>query len=151
MYESSFLYDDLTYQWLGQGRLEFDKQSFRDACNDEGLFVSSGNAHVVYGVKFFEHAFDRLEDRCTDVLNLISNFNERAIHDDADWSAVIYPKLQTFLKSAARDNPKLRLVLTLLRNRRKVFFGSNLLLLPQNLQTRLTNLPLTQMNTLSAT
>jgi len=109
--ESSFSYDDLAFQWLGQGRLEFNKQSFRDACKDEGLFETTGKTHVVFGVKSFEHAFDRLEDRCADVLNLVPNFNERAIRDEADWAVTIYPKLQIFLQAAARNNPELRLAL----------------------------------------
>jgi hypothetical protein len=109
--ESSFVYDDLTYQWLGQGRLEFDRSSFREACAKQGLLSNEGKAYFVYGVKSFEHAFDRLEDRCTDVLNLIPHFDGRAIHSQNEWKTALYPKLQSFLQAAARDNTHLRLVL----------------------------------------
>lgn len=30
--ESSFIYDDVVFQWLSQGRLEFDRATFREAC-----------------------------------------------------------------------------------------------------------------------
>lgn len=109
--ESSFIYDDLTFQWLTQGRLEFDRQSFRETCVREGLFSKEGKKHVVFGVKSFEHAFDRLEDRCTVVLDLISHFDERAIREQTEWVTTLYPKLKDFLQKAARDNQYLRLVL----------------------------------------
>ncbi|MBI5006079.1 MAG: SAVED domain-containing protein [Nitrosomonadales bacterium] len=109
--ESSFVYDDLTFQWLGQGRLDFDRASFRDACKREGLLSDGGKVHTVFGIKSFEHAFDRLEDRCTIVLDLIPYFDERAIRDQAEWVATLQPKLKQFLQDAARDNQYLRLIL----------------------------------------
>jgi len=109
--ESSFVYDDLAFQWLGQGRLEFDRQSFRDICKREGLLATECKAQRVFGVKSFEHTFDRLEDRCTIVLDLIPYFNERSIRDQAEWSTTLYPLLRKFLVDSARDNQSLRLVL----------------------------------------
>lgn len=109
--ESSFVYDDVPFQWLAQGRLEFDRQTFREACKREGLLAGDGHAHLVFGVKSFEHSFDRLEDRCTVVLDLISHFDERAVRDQADWTQTLYPKLKEFLQTAARDNQHLRLIL----------------------------------------
>ncbi|TCT08970.1 SAVED domain-containing protein [Paralcaligenes ureilyticus] len=109
--ESSFVYDDVAFQWLAQGRLEFDRQTFKEACKREGLLAGDGRAHVVFGVKSFEHPFDRLEDRCTVVLNLIPHFDERAIRGQADWASTLYPKLKGFLQTAARDNQHLRLIL----------------------------------------
>ncbi len=58
-----------------------------------------------------EDAFDRLEDRCTLVLDLISHFDQRAIREQTEWATRIYPKLKCFLSAAARDNEFLRLVL----------------------------------------
>lgn len=109
--ESSFVYDDVVFQWLGQGRLEFDRQTFQEACKREGLLANDGRSHVVFGVKSFEHPFDRLEDRCTTVLDLIPHFDERAIRDQAAWASALYPELRNFLKTAARDNQHLRLIL----------------------------------------
>lgn len=109
--ESSFVYDDVAFQWLAQGRLEFDRQTFREACKREGLLAGDGHTHVVFGVKSFEHSFDRLEDRCTVVLDLIPHFDERAIRDQADWASTLYPRLKSFLQTAAKDSQHLRLIL----------------------------------------
>ena len=109
--ESSFLYDDVVFQWLSQGRLHFDRQSFRDACKREGLLSGEARTPMVFGVKSFEHPFDRLEDRCITVLDLIAHFDERAIRNQADWETAIYPKLKTFLQNAAISNENLRLIL----------------------------------------
>lgn len=109
--ESSFVYDDVAFQWLAQGRLDFNRQTFREACKREGLLDGNGRAHVVFGVKSFEHPFDRLEDRCTVVLDLIPHFDERAIRDQAEWAQTLYPELKNFLQAAASDNQHLRLIL----------------------------------------
>jgi hypothetical protein len=109
--ESSFVYDDIAFQWLAQGRLEFNRTEFRDACRREGLFDKDSSSPEVFGVKSFEHAFDRLENRCTVVLDLIPHFDERAIRDQQDWTRDIYPRLKDFLISAGKNNESLRLVL----------------------------------------
>jgi hypothetical protein len=110
MSESSFKYDDVMYQWLGQGRIEFDKSSFRDACAKEGL-LASPRRYVAFGVKSFEHPFDRLEARCTEVLNLTTHFDVRAIQDKAAWQEKLYPQLTAFLTSAAQREQSIRLAL----------------------------------------
>jgi len=109
--ESSFVYDDVVFQWLAQGRLEFDRQTFRKACKREGLLAGDGRTHMVFGVKSFEHPFDRLEDRCAVVLDLIPHFDERAIRDQAAWATTLYPMLKSFLQTAATDSQHLRLIL----------------------------------------
>lgn len=109
--ESSFVYDDIVFQWLAQGRLQFDRQTFLDACRREGLLAGDGRPHMVFGVKSFEHPFDRLEDRCTIVLDLIGHFDERTIRDQIVWTAILYPKLKSFLQVAAKNNEHLRLIL----------------------------------------
>lgn len=110
-HESAFLYDDLVFQWMGQGRVEFDRKGFKELCAGEGLFGDAIERPKVYGVKSFEHAFDRLEDRCEEVLNFVPEFDERFIREDADWSATLYPELKGFLQSAANDRPRIRLAL----------------------------------------
>ena len=109
--DSSFLYDDIAFQWMAQGRLEFTRNDFRDACRRESLLVQDERAHVVFGVKSFEHAFDRLEERCTTVLDLISHFDQRVIRDQQAWASTLYPKLMNFLLGAARNEQRLRLIL----------------------------------------
>jgi len=109
--ESAFPYDDVVFQWMAQGRLEFDRARFRAACAREDLLGSAQGGPQVYGVKSFEHAFDRLEERCHAVLDLVPSFDERYIRSDADWEATLYPELRAFLLAAAKDQPRLRLAL----------------------------------------
>jgi hypothetical protein len=109
--ESAFSYDDIVFQWMGQGRLEFDRGGFRAICTREGLLGPAQGGARVYGVKSFEHPFDRLEERCHEVLDLIPAFDERYICSDGDWESTLYPALRAFLLEAARDQPRLRLAL----------------------------------------
>ncbi|WP_011578848.1 MULTISPECIES: SAVED domain-containing protein [Chelativorans] len=110
-YQSVFPYDDLVFQWMAQGRLEFDRAGFRTVCARENLLGPAQGGPRVYGVKSFEHAFDRLEERCHAVLDLIPSFDERYIRSDSDWETTLYPTLRSFLLAAAKDQPRLRLAL----------------------------------------
>ncbi|SEF11012.1 hypothetical protein SAMN05444161_8513 [Rhizobiales bacterium GAS191] len=109
--QSAFPYDDLVFQWMAQGRLEFDRAGFRTICNREGLVAHGDGRPVVYGVKSFEHPIDRLEDRCVEVLDFVPAFDERHIRSDADWGGALYPALKTFLISAAEGRTRLRLAI----------------------------------------
>lgn len=109
--QSAFPYDDVIFQWMAQGRLEFDRPGFRAVCAREDFLGTSQGAPRTYGVKSFEHAFDRLDERCHAVLDLIPSFDERYIRSDAEWEATLYPALRTFLLAAAKDQPRLRLAL----------------------------------------
>ena len=112
LHESAFIYDDVVFQWMAQGRLEFDRTGFREACEREGLIAGKDEfAPKVYGVKSFEHAIDKLEDRCTAVLDLIPDFNDRQIRPEADWQRTLYPALKKFLLDAAQNESRLRVIL----------------------------------------
>lgn len=109
--ESSFRYDDIAYKWLAQGRLDFNRDSFLDAVKREGLLQGPQKHHVAFGVKSFEHPFDKLEDRCTEVLDLTASFDDRRIRDQAEWESSLYPQLSSFLLAAGKSNVSLRLVM----------------------------------------
>ncbi len=109
--QSAFAYDDVVFQWMAQGRLDFDRSGFRAICAREDLLGSAQGGPRVYGVKSFEHAIDRLEERCHAVLDLIPAFDERYIRSDSDWESSLYPALRSFLLTAAKDQPRLRLAL----------------------------------------
>jgi hypothetical protein len=109
--ESAFPYDDLVFQWMAQGRLEFDRETLFDALRRERLLAETGPTPFVFGVKSFEHALDPLELRCTKVLDLTPVFDDRFIHDEADWALKLYPRLAEFLRRLAVDGPTLRLAL----------------------------------------
>jgi len=109
--ESAFLYDEVVFQWMAQGRTQFDRSSFYAACKDEGLLDSGSPNPIVFGVKSFEHPTDPLEERCTAVLNLLPKFYDRQIRPEADWTTHLYPELRAFLLEAAKASPGLRLAL----------------------------------------
>lgn len=109
--ESVFPYDDLVFQWMSQGRLEFNRASLLDACRRENLLAGTAPTTVSFGVKSFEHPIDPLQMRCTEVLDLTPEFDERFIRDQGDWSGKLYPKLSSFLLEAARHYGRLRLAL----------------------------------------
>ena len=109
--QNTLIYDDVVFQWMAQGRLEFNRETFREACARENLLGPSKERPRVFGVKSIEHAFDRLEDRCDRTLDLVAAFDERYIRNDTDWETELYPKLQAFLSSAAQNQSRLRLAL----------------------------------------
>lgn len=109
--ESAFIYDEVVFQWMAQGRTQFDRCSFYAACKDEGLLDKSSPNPIVFGVKSFQHPTDPLEERCTAVLNLLPKFYDRQIRPEADWTKHLYPELRTFLLLAAQAAPNLRLAL----------------------------------------
>jgi hypothetical protein len=109
--ETAFPYDNLVFEWMAQGKQEFDRQSFRKACDQQGLLSQGSSRPLVFGVKSFEHPLDRLQDRCIDVLDFVPDFDERYIRSDADWSAKLYPTLKNFLITSASNANPLRLAL----------------------------------------
>jgi hypothetical protein len=109
---SGTIYDDTVFQWASQGRLDFDRKSFREACAREGFLADQTKKLVIFGVKSFEHAFDRLEDRCERVLNLVSEFDDRFIRDATAWQSTLQPALSQFLREiAVSSGPRLRIAL----------------------------------------
>jgi hypothetical protein len=109
--QSAFVYDDIPFQWLAQGKKEFDRQTFKQVCEAENLLDTGSTRPRVFGIKSFEHPIDKLEERCTEVLDLVPMFDERYIRSEADWSTSLYPSLKTFLLSAAKNAERVRLVL----------------------------------------
>ena len=109
---SSTVYDQLPYDWLAQGRNEFDAKSFREACGDEKLFVDQTPPPVrVFGVKSFEHGFDRLEARCDKVLSLLPEFSDRYLRPEFTWERDLLPKLDAFIRTAGQQEQRLRLAM----------------------------------------
>lgn len=109
--ESGFVYDDLAFQWMSQGRLEHDRASFRDLCSGEGLLAEAPRATISFGVKSFAHPFDPLEHRCREVLDLTGQFDQRFIRDEAAWATSLWPALCKFLARAAGQGERLSLAL----------------------------------------
>ena len=108
---STTIYDGNIFEWVGQRRMEFDRKTFREKCGDEGLLAAGAASSRVYGVKTFEHPFDRLEDRCHDVLNLVSEFDDRFIRDADAWKTSLQPQLKAFLLALPASDGRLRLAM----------------------------------------
>lgn len=109
--DSSFVYDDIAFQWMSQGRLEYDRATFRELCESEHLINHAPERVHTFGVKSFVHAFDPLEHRCVRVLDLTPDFDGRFIRDEAAWSKDLYPRLSNFLVEAAQSGDILRLAM----------------------------------------
>ena len=111
--KSAFLYDDLIAKLLGQGRIEFDRQAFREMAKREGILGEPANREgpLIIGVRSFVHAIDHLENRCDKMLDLVSYFDGRYVRRETDWQQRIAPTLQAFLVEAAKPGERLRLVL----------------------------------------
>lgn len=109
--DSAFPYDDLIFQWMAQGRQEFDRGSLHDALRRERLLADTPAPTITFGVKSFEHALDPLELRCNKVLDLTPDFDDRFVRDASDWDTTLYPRLSTFLRDAAQGVNTMRLAM----------------------------------------
>ena len=105
-------YDHLPYELLGHGRHEFDAKRLREVCEDQKLFVDQAPPPAkVFGVKSFEHGFDRLEARCDEVLSLLPEFSDRYLRPEFTWEKDLLPKLNAFIRSAGQQEQRLRLAM----------------------------------------
>lgn len=109
--QAGFPYDDLIMKLHAQERNEFDRDSFRDLCNDEHLLEKARGGPATLGVRSFMHPIDDLEARTDKTINLVPHFDGRYIRDPAAWKAEVYPELRQFIIDAARGQDEIRLVL----------------------------------------
>lgn len=111
--ESAFIYDDLVAKLLAQGRVEFDRASFREMARSEGILdVPPPREDVpAIGIRSFMHPIDNLENRCSRILNLVPHFDGRYIRDPEDWDRRVHPELRRFVLDAAQTGDQLRVIL----------------------------------------
>ena len=111
--ETAFFYDDLAGKLLAQGRISFDRKSFRAMADKEGLLdpAASPANLLAIGVRSFMHPINALEERCSRMLNLVPHFDGRYIRNDSDWQDQIHPALLSFLTEAAQSAEELQLIL----------------------------------------
>lgn len=109
---SSTIYDSNIFEWVGQKRMVFDRKAFKDKCAQEGLLADKpSEARRIFGVKSFEHTLDRLENRCAEVLNLVSEFDDRAIRNTHAWRDTLVPRLREFLLRIPAPDGRVRLAI----------------------------------------
>lgn len=111
--ESACIYDDLIIKLLSQGRIHFDRKTFCEMVEREGLLEpqSVPDTRPIIGLRSFMHPIDSLEERCGSLLDLVPYFDGRYIRQDSDWQKKIFPELQSFLTTKARDTDHLRLII----------------------------------------
>ena len=111
--ESAFLYDDLIVKLHAQGRVQFDRKTFRQIAEQEGILnfeKDEDQNRPCIGIRSFMHPIDSLEERCGSLLDLVPYFDGRYIRCDADWQNKIIPELTAFLTIHARRSDNLRLM-----------------------------------------
>jgi len=108
---STTIYDSNVFEWVGQRRMVFDRVTFKEKCEQEGLLAGKPSAPKLFGVKAFDHALDRLENRCSKVLNLVPEFDERAIRHTVAWRDTLVPKLTDFLLKVPAPAGRIRLAI----------------------------------------
>lgn len=110
---SDFLYDDLIIKLSAQGRVDFDRNTFRAMADHEQILDEHPGVEAIptVGVRSFMHPIDPLEHRCDRVLDLVRYFDGRYVREDAHWQKRIAPELRAFLRDSARAVDRLRLVL----------------------------------------
>lgn len=111
--DSDFRYDELARQLKVRGRNVLTRAVLEQLCRDEGL-VAPGRAEPdgflpVAVRSFLGPASDILVATPDDTLALTDEFRQRYLQDGRDWQADIRPKVDAFLRAAARRSPRLRL------------------------------------------
>ena len=110
--ESAFIYDDLIRKLHGQGRKAFDRRTFREMVRDEKLLEGDAPpSRTIVGVRSFMHPINPIEARTARNLDLVPMFAGRYLEENQDWNGTVYPALQRFLLTEARETDDLRLVL----------------------------------------
>ncbi|MDC7817364.1 SAVED domain-containing protein [Pseudomonas sp. BLCC-B112] len=105
-------YDANIFEWVGHQRTEYTRESFWDQCAQEGLLASKPvNPVYTFGVKTFEHALDRLDNRCVEVLDLVPEFDERSIRNTDAWRDSLLPRLREFLLRLPTSEGRIRLAI----------------------------------------
>jgi hypothetical protein len=110
---SNFPYDGLTAALLAQGRIDFDRDSFRQMARSERILVEAAPAvtGLTIGIRSFMHPIDDLENRCERMLNLVPHFDGRYIREPTHWQDRVLPELSDFMLRAARESDRVRLVM----------------------------------------
>lgn len=111
--DTGFFYDDLILKLLAQGRMKFDRATFRAMLDREGLLVSKTerNTRESIGVRSFMHPIDSLEERCSSILDFVPEFEGRYIRQDSHWKDKIVPQLAKFLSEKAKGLDQLSLIM----------------------------------------
>lgn len=92
-------YDSLTQQFLMNGTNEFDPESFRAMCAQQGLFADSAPpvGPPVIGIRSFMRFAERMEDECASFVCVATAFEGRHLRAQREWREAVVPAVKTFL------------------------------------------------------
>ena len=98
-------YDDLAKKLLQSGLQVFTADEIKTICDREGLWVgfrdgSDGGADL--GIRSFVRRAEYMEDDTEAVLDLVSYFDGRTIHETSSWNDEVAPQVVQFLANHTR-------------------------------------------------
>ncbi|MGD9879335.1 MAG: SAVED domain-containing protein [Reyranella sp.] len=112
---SDFRYDELARQLKVRGLNTLTRDLFLRLCREEGLLAERPqdlDPFLPIAIRsFLGIAADIVGAAPEDTLLLTAEFRQRYLRDDREWQRDIRPKVEVFLRDAARRSPKLRLIL----------------------------------------
>ena len=105
-------YDDLAKKLLQSGRQVFTADQIKEICEREGLWVGfrdSSDGAADLGIRSFVRRAEYMEDDTDTVLDLVSYFDGRTIHDSTLWNDEVAPQVVQFLETQTRIGGAYRL------------------------------------------
>ena len=113
--DSDFRYDELARQLKVRKRNALNRQALLQFCEEEGLLVERPTEHDSFlpiAVRsFLGPAADIVGAAPEDTLLLTNDFRQRYLQEGREWQRDIRPKVESFLRAAAKKSAKLRLIL----------------------------------------
>jgi hypothetical protein len=112
--DSDFRYDELARQLKIRKLNALTRETLLKICQDEGLIAERAQADDCLPVairSFLGVAADIAGAAPKNTLLLTDDFRQRYLQDGRDWQRDIRPRIETFLREAARESPHLRLIL----------------------------------------
>jgi hypothetical protein len=113
--DSDFRYDELARQLKIRQLNALNRQTLLQLCKEEGLLVErtvERDAFLPIAVRsFLGPAADIVGAAPDNTLLLTDDFRQRYLRDDREWQKDIRPKVERFLRDAAKRSASLRLIL----------------------------------------
>lgn len=113
--DSDFRYDELARQLKVRQLNALTRETFLQLCRDEGLLVERAvepDPFLPIAIRsFLGPAADIVGAAPEDTLLLTDDFRQRYLQGDREWQRDIRPKVEVFLRDAARKSASLRLIL----------------------------------------
>lgn len=94
------------------GRNAFTRDSIREICEREGLFVGTGSpVGIPIGIRSFYRRAENMRDETRSMICFLKYFRGRYITDQTLWQSAIFPELDCFLNSVIKPGERYTLFL----------------------------------------